>query len=62
MPEIQNEIDRIKAGIAAAYAKISFMGGSIPDEANVDNLSDAIATIPNNKRFYFPVETSGEES
>lgn len=43
---IQNEINRITNNVADAYAAVEEKGGSVPEEANSDNLAEAINTIP----------------
>lgn len=43
---IQTEIERIKANIAAAYAKITTKGGSVPSAKTSGNLAAAIESIP----------------
>lgn len=42
---IQNEIDRIKDNIAAAYTVVEDKGGTLPDVQNSENLPEAIASI-----------------
>ena len=43
---IQSEIDRIKSGIAAAYAAVADRGGVLPELQNSENLAAAVAGIP----------------
>lgn len=43
---IQNEIDRIANNVAEAYAAVEEKGGSVPEEANSDNLAEAVRSIP----------------
>lgn len=42
---IQTQIDRITNNIADAYTAIEEKGGSVPEEANCDNLAEAIRSI-----------------
>lgn len=46
---IQNEIDRITNNVAEAYAEVEEKGGTVPPQANSNNLPAAIATIPEMK-------------
>jgi hypothetical protein len=41
---IQTEIDRINAGVTAAYAVLEGLGADMPAEENVDNLAATAAT------------------
>lgn len=43
---IQNEIDRINSNITSAYEAVREKGGTIPEQANSNNLPAAIAAIP----------------
>lgn len=54
---VQNQIERIIFGLAASYEAIREMGGTIPEVQNIDNLANAIRSIPKDKAFYFPVYT-----
>lgn len=56
---VQSQIERINLAVQAAYSSIIEMGGTVPVNRTVEGLSDAIKTIPKDKRFYFPIETSG---
>lgn len=43
---IQTEIDRINASVAAAYSAAGSLGATMPTTLNVDNLADAVRSIP----------------
>lgn len=43
---IQNEIDRIKVNVSAAFDAVSDMGGTVPSPAGSQNLAEAIRSIP----------------
>lgn len=42
---IESEISRINRAVSNAYSAVSDMGGEIPEQQDIDNLSDAIRTI-----------------
>ena len=58
---IQNEIDRIRENIAAAYGAVEELGGEIPasDMRNSANLAEAILTIPVPPKIYGAAWTGG---
>ncbi len=43
---IQSEINRIKSGVAAAYAAVAEKGGTLPGKQNSANLAAAVQSIP----------------
>ena len=43
---VQSEINRIKSAISDAYDEVDAKGGTMPVSETVDNLADAIASIP----------------
>lgn len=43
---IQSEIERINYNVSSAYSAVQEKGGTVPQEANSDNLPAAISTIP----------------
>lgn len=43
---IETKINRISDNIAATYAAVEEMGGTVPEAANSDNLPEAVRTIP----------------
>ena len=49
---IASEITRIKDNIADAYYAIEAKGGTVPSQANSDNLADSITSIPGEKTKY----------
>ena len=63
---IETKINRISNNIAAAYAAVEEMGGTIPAAANSDNLPGAVRSIPasgvtiQNKSGSFTTNTSGK--
>lgn len=68
---IESEISRIKNGVSDAYDAVEELGGDLPDEKTVDNLSDSIATISGsgsndnmiiNWDFRKPVNRNGKTS
>lgn len=43
---IQSEIERISGNVAAAYAAVEEMGGTVPEAQNSDRLAEAVRSIP----------------
>lgn len=43
---IQSEIERISDNVAAAYAAVEEMGGTVPEAQNSDGLAEAVRSIP----------------
>lgn len=52
---IQNEIYRITNNVADAYAAVEEKGGSVPEEANSDNLAEAIRSIESGEAAVYAI-------
>lgn len=52
---IQNEINRITNNVASAYTAVEEKGGSVPEEANSDNLAEAIRSIESGEAAAYAV-------